>query len=230
MKRRVLLAGLLLPSALRAQPVARPGYGPSAAAVTNWLRNSVASGAIAGSPGTQPVNWSPGTAAGLTVTIVGTGTESGLAYLEVRFAGTTNIDTFGYALDTTMGIPAAQNQGWTLSAYLRLVAGSMTGVTTVLRLRSFTATPTTLSTNDVTVTNPAPGPLSTQRVSQTWTIPDATAAFLRPTLVFNFAIGAAIDFTVRIGAPQAERASVANAWVPTSGVAASSGPRPIGGG
>lgn len=195
----------------------------------NWIRNSVAGGAVAGSPGTQPTNWDPGTAAGLTVTIVGTGVESGLSYLEVQFAGTTNATSFGYALDTTMGVPAALGQTWTFFSYLRLTAGSMANVSSVvMRLRSFTSVPAQLSTNDVVVANPAAGPLASQRAGQTWTIPDATAAFVRPIVVFNFASGVAIDFTTRVGAPQLERSPVANAWVPTSGAAASSGPVAIG--
>lgn len=230
MKRRALLAGLLMPSVLRAQPVARPGYGPSAAAVTNWLRNSVAAGAIAGSPGTMPTNWSVGTAAGLTVTIVGTGTENGLPYLEVRFAGTSTATFFGCTLDTVTGIAAAQNQTWALSVYMRLVAGGLTNVSSIVsRLLSFSAVPAQLSSNDVVVANPTSAPLATQRVGQVWTIPDAGTVSIRPNVLFNFpAIGSVVDFTLRIGAPQLERSPVANAWVATSGTAASSGPRPIG--
>lgn len=194
--------------------------GPTQQTITNALRNSTMVGAVP--PSTQPTNWDPGAAAGLTVTIVGTGVESSLSYVDVRFAGTTNTTSFGYALDTTTGIPAVQNQTWTFAPYTRLMAGGWTNVSSVaMRLRSFSSVPTALSTNDVIVANPSTAPLATQRTAQTWTIPDATAASIRPILVFNFLSGVAVDFTIRIGAPQVERGAIAHTWVPTSGTAAS---------
>lgn len=46
-------------------------------------------GAAAGTPGAMPINWSvAGLLNGITRSIVGTGTENGIPYVDIRFAGT----------------------------------------------------------------------------------------------------------------------------------------------
>src|SRR5262249_49436220 len=57
----------------------------------NQLRNPTAAGAVPGSPGTLPTNWRQGGGTGgLTQTVVGTGTENGIPYLDYRLQGTPN--------------------------------------------------------------------------------------------------------------------------------------------
>ena len=56
---------------------------------TNQIRNNSMQGAVAGTPGTLPTNWGVSVAGGLTRTVVGTGTENGIEYIDVRVQGTT---------------------------------------------------------------------------------------------------------------------------------------------
>src|SRR5262249_20993640 len=64
---------------------------------TNSIRNNSMQGAAAGTPGTIPTNWqsSINSSAGLTQTIVGTGTTLGMEYIDIRAFGTTTGTSFG---------------------------------------------------------------------------------------------------------------------------------------
>src|SRR5678816_4391057 len=57
---------------------------------TNNLRNSTMVGATPGTPGTYPTNWGGWGmgATGLSSSITGTGTEAGMAYIDIRIFGT----------------------------------------------------------------------------------------------------------------------------------------------
>ena len=92
---------------------------------TNGIRNPRAEGAAAGTPGTAPTNWFTATGTGVVHSIVGTGTESGIPYCDVRFAGTAS-GTVNLSLnfETTTAIAAVSGQTWTGSGFVRLVAGS----------------------------------------------------------------------------------------------------------
>lgn len=221
MRRRALLAGLLVPSVLRAQPVGRRGYGPSPAAVKNWLRNSVASGAVAGTPGTMPTNWAVGTQpSGLTSQVVGSGTQGGIPYLDVRWSGTAGSSGTCYVRPDGI-MAAAPGQTWTMSCYVALAAGSViagSGAATLFEIAT--------ATQSTQVGFTPTGGLVRQTVTRAFTQPDSTGALMQ--IGVNIVSGATVDFTIRVGAPQLERSPVANAWVPTSGTAASSGPGPIG--
>ena len=101
-------------------------------APVNWIRNSTMQGAIA--PSTPPNNWSLTAQAALTWSVVGTGIEAGISYVDLRCSGTANAtitNAAPVAAETTTAIAAATGQTWTQSVYLRLVAGSLTGVTLV---------------------------------------------------------------------------------------------------
>ena len=82
----------VLQSAAVDQP--RLDYNPSTLAAqgylieesrTNSIRNNTMVGAVVGTPGTIPTNWQVFTnVTGLTRQIVGTGTENGITYIEVK--------------------------------------------------------------------------------------------------------------------------------------------------
>ena len=109
---------------------------------TNALRNNSMQGAVAGSPGTVPTRWAMDATAGLTRTIVGTGTVNGIDYIDVRIAGTAaGAGYFHFTPESSLNFVAASNgQVWAWSWWEALVAGSFAGVTTSKsRIEAFTA-------------------------------------------------------------------------------------------
>jgi hypothetical protein len=185
---------------------------------TNSIRNNMMVGAVAGTPGTLPTNWGTVTA-GLTQTIVGTGVENGINYIDVRFNGTTTGTSLGVRFETSTGIAATSGQTWASSTFCRLVGGSTANVITLnLGISGLTAggTGTTDSgtvslLSVVNMTN-----LATTRLSRGFTFADANTAFARVQVIVSFLVGAAIDITLRIGMPQFEQGAFATSVIPTS--------------
>lgn len=186
---------------------------------TNSIRNNTMVGAVAGTPGTLPTNWFVFTVAtGLTTSVVGTGTENGINYADVRLNGTaaggTNII---WGLEGNTSVAAANAQIWTESSYLKLQAGSLAGITDI-RLQNDERTATTYIRSNfssaLAVTSAA---LNTQRFSFVSTLSGgATVAFIVPYVIINFSTGVAIDITLRIGMPQLELGGFATSVIPTS--------------
>ena len=175
---------------------------------TNSIRNSSMVGAVAGSPGTVPTNWTVGSG-GLTRTIVGIGTENGLPYIDIRYNGTATSTSANIYLDATTAISASSAQSWTQSIYLKYISGTANSVVVfwdewtsgVVYLTSKALSPTigsTLSRFSLTATTVT------------------NCAYVSPSLRFNLTNGAAYDFTIRIAAPQMELGAYATTWVPTT--------------
>jgi hypothetical protein len=95
---------------------------------TNSIRNNTMVGAVAGTPGTLPTNWSTFTAlTGLTREIVGTGTENGITYIDIRVSGTpSGAGRYDFVYETGTGVAALNGQTWTNSGYFKLQAGTLT--------------------------------------------------------------------------------------------------------
>lgn len=189
--------------------------------ITNRIRNNTMVGAAAGTPGTLPTNWITFTGVtGLTREIVGTGTESGITYIDVRLSGTPSAaGQYNVYFEQFNSAVAATGQTWTTSAYLRLMSGSFTGISAVRAcVLEFNATPVVLDGTYTVVATPTGSPLVEQRVSASRTLNQATTAYVVPMLRFDMT-GVAIDFTVRIGMPQLEQLLFPTSVVPTSTVA-----------
>ena len=186
---------------------------------TNSIRNNTMQGAVAGTPGTLPTNWSVGgTTTGLTREIVGTGTENGITYIDIRFSGTA-----GAALNPNIifevsnAIAGLNGQTWTSSFYLSLVGGSLTNVTNIIPVVSmFNSTPALIGTLSGTAITPTNAALRTQRKSFATTLNQAATAFTYSQIQFSVANGAAIDITLRIGLPQLEQGAFATSVIPTT--------------
>ena len=208
--------------------VARFDYDPSTLAPlgllieearTNSIRNNTMVGAVAGTPGTLPTNWSVGgTTTGLTREIVGTNTENGITYVDMRFSGTA-----GAALNPNIifevsnAITALNGQTWTSSFYLSLVGGSLSNVTNIIPVVSmFNSTPTLIGTLAGSAITPTNAALRTQRNSFAATLNQAATAFIYSQIQFSVANGAAIDITLRIGLPQLEQGAFATSVIPTT--------------
>jgi hypothetical protein len=193
--------------------VERFGFNPTSlafigpileSASTNLVVNPRAEGAVVGdqgSGGSVPPNWGGWAVGGITVTIVGSGYESGIPYLEIQYHGTPTSDG-QYVQSLASNVAATIGQVWTFSAYCRLTAGSTTNFSTgghpnsiSLRIQDNSQFP------DISVV-PTSAVLSTQRFSSTITI-GATTGF-GCAILFDVTNGNAIDGTFRIGAPQLE--------------------------
>jgi hypothetical protein len=185
---------------------------------TNSIRNNTVVGAVAGTPGTLPTNWNVSTAlTGLTREVVGTGTESGITYIDIRLSGTPSAaGTYLFLTETTTAAAAASGQTWTNSGYFKLQAGSTTGISAFrLYFQENNSGGGYLTEQNITVTTPTSAALSTQRVSGSRTLNQATTAFVMPG--FNFTLtGVAIDITLRIGLPQLEAGAFATSVIPTT--------------
>ena len=187
---------------------------------TNSIRNSTATGAVAGTPGTLPTNWSGWSAAsGITREIVGTGSEAGVNYIDFKLSGTASAAvTFFMVFDTT-NPAAASGQSWTSSTYVKLQAGSTTNISNfTLRIDELDSGGVLLINSSVAI-SPTSAALSTQRSVISRTFSNASTAFAREGIRFEVAIGLAIDITLRIGLPQLELGAFATSVIPTSTVA-----------
>jgi hypothetical protein len=218
--------GVLQTAAINA---ARFDYNPSTLAAqgllieearTNSIRNSTMVGAVAGTPGTAPTNWSI-SLGGLTQEIVGTGSFNGVSYIDVRLSGTTTGVVASIFLETITGVPWTNGQVFTMSAWWQIVGGSAANITSPnLAVNGYNASSVFLS--GAFTAGAASAALSTtwQRITRTFTGNNATLAYGRPLLSLSFAVGAAIDITLRVGLPQLELGAFATSVIPTTTVAA----------
>lgn len=184
----------------------------------NAVRNGNATGAAVGSPGTMPTYWNTVTN-GTARTVVGSGVEDGIPYVDLRFTGVTTANVVQVRFEDINAIAATSGNTWTASANCRLVAGSLTnmpGNMTVTTLFRDAGGAILLSLG--TVGTLSPDALRTQRTSRTTTAP-ASTAFVQPAISFDVAVGAAVDFTVRIGGAQCEQKPFATSYIPTSSAA-----------
>lgn len=195
-------------------------------AATNSIRNSTMQGAVAGTPGTLPTNWNFNPTGGLTQSVVGVGTTNGIPYIDYRYQGTsTDAGGSNQYLETTTQIVAALSQNWTISAYVALVAGSLSGGVT-MKLgavqRTSAGGAATGGGGSSNLDGSAFSPTSTlTRYSATVSLNSSDVAYVQPKFFFVYTSGAAIDFTIRIGLPQMVQANMVSSPIKTTGAAAS---------
>jgi hypothetical protein len=188
---------------------------------TNSVRNSTMVGAVPGTPGTLPTNWLLGGGAAASTQVVGTGTEAGVPYIDLRLFGTAVTTTLQMLPESTTAIPASNGQAWTASMYFRLVAGTLNGiVSTQLAINETTAAGAGVKANFGSLTQITSAPLGSQRLVYPITLTGGgTVGAVHPRIQWNITNGAAIDATFRIGAPQMELGDFATSYIPTSTVA-----------
>jgi hypothetical protein len=175
----------------------------------NFIRNPRAEGATAGtlgSGGVLPTYWSrSGSTTPLSVEVVGTGTESGIPYIDVRFAssGTTGGNAVELVMETNTLAPTGESVAF--SAYMRLLSGTVpTGsdqAGLVMAEYNGSGSYLRLTRTRMAITS---APLASQRFQATYTMGDNTQ-FARPLYRFHPGIGEVFDFVLRLGAPQMER-------------------------
>jgi hypothetical protein len=186
---------------------------------TNSIRNNSMVGASA--PSTIPTNWQSNVG-GMTLGVVGTGTENGITYIDIRFSGTPTQTFANVRFDGNTQIAAANGQTWTSSFYGRIVAGSTTNVGVVenrIQYRDAVGAVVLEDALNFTSTISAAS-LSVARRNFTYTSTSASTAFVNNAIGLLTTVGAAIDITLRIGLPQLELGAFATSVIPTTTAAA----------
>ena len=193
-------------------------------AATNGIRNSMATGAVAGSPGTPATNWGWGGDVGLGIsrTTVGSTTEDGIGATDINFSGTSTASGQLFVIyEATAIIAAVLGQTFTVSHFLRLVGGAETNIVILTGFFEMDSGGAILATQFTagaqTVTSAA---LKTQRFSYTAAITNAACAYIRPFLRVTFASGVTLNGTYRIGLPQVVQSSAISSPIITTGGAA----------
>ena len=171
---------------------------------TNSCRNSSIAGAAIGTPGTSPNLWLAA-GSGVTFNVVGLGTINGLPYIDYHVVGTTTGTFAQIAFDgVTPGSVAASGQVWNASIFYGLTAGSFANVTAAsVNVNELDSTPTSLG-NVSAVTAAFPTGPGLTRFSGGALLTASTVASVRLLVAWSWAPGVAIDFTIRIAAPQLE--------------------------
>jgi len=180
---------------------------------TNSIRNNSNTGAVTGTPGTLPTNWTEALV-GLTRSVIALGTENGVPYIDVRLSGTANASAASLNFESTTQIVATSGQVWTNSVYLKSIAAPNPYANIRVGMIDRTSTGVFIQTgqsSDLTLTS------TLNRFSLTRALSSgSTVARVQPNVVFNLVSGTAYDFTVRIGYPQMETGSVATSVIPTT--------------
>ena len=178
---------------------------------TNSIRNSSMVGAVAGSPGTLPTNYTSNFR-GFSSQVVGTGTENGVPYIDLRLFGTSTGGQVELTLEGNQQMAALVGQTWSLSSYLKIVAGSLPSGSQAgfaITERNSAGASLVEQAYPLTVTS------SLQRFTTTRTLNQATTAFVNVRVIVTTSLTPA-DFTIRIAAPQMELGAYATTWVPTT--------------
>ena len=185
---------------------------------TNSIRNNTMVGAVAGTPGTVPTNWSNiATSDGLSRQIVGVGTQNGITYIDIRYSGTTTATASIVTQPELSAVTvAATGQSWTASSWLALAGGSTSGLTVIQRVTGRSVVGGFLENTDTTVA------LSSTLARYAASITMANALTLRVSndIGLAYSSGAAIDITLRIGLPQLEQGAFATSVIPTTSATA----------
>ena len=188
---------------------------------TNSIRNNSMQGAVAGTPGTAPTNWSVSSGSGINSQIVGKGTENGIDYVDVRWFGTTTGNVyFGVLFEANSQIAASANSIWTHSAFFRLISGTL-GANAIMVMTNFDSGGGAL--NQFATSSIAESGATLQRFYHSTlssTFASASTAFVRPSIQFNVtSSGVAVDFTLRIGWPQLEQGAFVTSPIRTTSAA-----------
>jgi hypothetical protein len=178
---------------------------------TNSIRNSTMVGAVAGTPGTLPTNYTSNFR-GFSSQVVGTGTENGIQYFDLRLFGTSTGGSVEITLESNTQIAALSGQNWAFSSYLKLVAGSLPAgseIGHVITERTVAGVGLVEQLNTFSLTS------SLQRFTSTRTLNQATTAFVNVRVIVTSSTTAS-DFTIRIAAPQMELGAYATTFIPTT--------------
>jgi hypothetical protein len=203
-----------------AVPVVAAGYRQAvavepaalqASTAINRVRNARGAGAVAGTPGTLPTHWATILAAPatLTQTVVGTGVEAGVGYVEIAFtinnsAGGGTASLIVYPEPNATGVAAAVSQAWTGSWFASVVGTPTNIASTALNLRERNGGSTLATTTQaVSLTG------SLSRYTVTRNTNQATTNNVNCNVLVTVAAGLTGTITLRLGWPQIELGATA---------------------
>jgi hypothetical protein len=186
---------------------------------TNSIRNPRCEGATTGavgSGGALPTGWSSFSfPSGITITIVGTGTESGISYVDVRISGTPGASATGrIQFEAPANITASTSQAWAATSYVGLAPTSPAATNATLQAGwiEYTSAIVFVQNSFSTIT-PTTAALKGQRWVRQASTAAASTARIGPALSVVLTSGAAVDFTLRIGGPQCEQGTTASSLI-----------------
>ena len=184
---------------------------------TNQVRNGSATGSttgVIGSGGVYPTNWTaPSVTPGISVEVIGTGTEIGVSYIDLKFSGTATATTqTRLAFESGTQIVAAPSEVWTTSFFAKTIdlTAAYDSVAVQQVYRNGAGGLIGADADQKTLTS------SLARYSETGTT-TALTGYIVPEIVFGFTNAQAYDFTVRIGWVQCEGSPIATSPMPTTG-------------
>lgn len=179
---------------------------------TNSIRNNTMQGAVAGTPGTAPTNYTLTSGGGVTRNIVGVGTENGITYIDVQFSSA-GANNFFITPEPATQIAAVSGQTWASSFYVRLIGGTLSNLAIDHNIQENSAAGAFLAAT-ITGFTPTSASLVSQRNTITRTLNNASTAFVQ-SYIRGVASGA-YDITLRIGLPQLEQGAFATSVIPTT--------------
>lgn len=177
---------------------------------TNFIRNSRLGGAVPGVPGTAPTHWVLAPTGGVNFEFVASGTDDGIPYVDLRVTGTSSTGFDPLFRADTVYAAAAVGQTWTHSAFVRLIAGTLAGITNInIFVMEWTSAGGFLGQGFTSFAGVTGGALRGGRLQSTRQLAFAGVGLVGSQVSFSVQIGVAIDATFRIGCPQLERGSQA---------------------
>jgi hypothetical protein len=185
---------------------------------TNSIRNNTMVGAVVGTPGTAPTNWSAlSSATGISRYISEIGIEDGIYYVDIFCFGTaTSNGTIQINFESPTGISALTGQNWTASLYTRLITGTILRPFRYLWLER-NSEGSSITSAAAPQYQPTNIPLKFQRYVTSRTLSGGTdVAFVTARIDISVNTGDEVYFTIRIGMPQLERGAFATSVIPTT--------------
>lgn len=182
-----------------------PSQNAIGPASNNLLPNSSNVGAVIGTPGTLPVNWSyygVTNINSLTPQIVAFGTSGGLPYIDINFTGTVVAATGSNIYFIGSIMPVTNSTPYVLSAYLQVIAGSTSNISSCTLSVDWSSPSGYLST----MTGSAI-PTSTLTLRSVTGTSPSTATLADSYLQINWSASTSVNLTIRFSGIQFEQAS-----------------------